>query len=150
VAPGTGIGAGQALDGCVLSGTNTIIATSTGSSVTVPRYGVTYYHPPNHWVKLEWTYSWFATVASDTLQLRLVEAGGTIIQLEHAQAAGGVGTYTTNTVLALPSLGGAKRSWTMQLQRLSGTGTSRIEDQPNRRGSLVAYDLGDQAFIRTV
>lgn len=148
-APGTAVGV-QLLDACVLSGANTVMASSTGSVVAVPRYGVTYYHPVGHWVELRWLYNWFSTVTNDVMIMQLLEAGGTALQTIETQPGGGVGSTSEYGLLVPPSLGGAKRSWTMTVQRFAGTGTSRIEDAPARRGKLVAYDLGDQANIKVV
>jgi hypothetical protein len=148
-APGTGT-AGTLLDGCVLSGGGAVMASSTGSVVTVPRYGVTYYHPPGHWVELRWLYNWFSTSTNDVLIVQLLEAGGTALQTIETQGGGGVGSTSEYGLMTPPTLGGAKRSWTMTVQRFAGAGTSRIEDPAVRRGKLLAFDAGDQAIIRTV
>lgn len=147
--PGTGIGS-TLLDGVALSGSGVTVASSTGALVPVPRYAVTYFHPAGHWVELRWCYSWFSTVTNDVLIVRLVELGGTAVQIEETQPGGGVGNFASRSILVPPSLGGARRSWTMTLQRFSGSGTSRIDDAAARRGSLLAVDAGDQAIIRTV
>ena len=147
--PGTGIGS-TLLDGMALSGSGATMASSTGALVPVPRYGVTYFHPAGHWVELRWNYSWFSTVANDVLIMRLVELGGTAVQIEETQPGGGVGNYASRAILVPPSLGGARRTWSMTLQRFSGSGTSRVDDAAARRGSLLAVDAGDQAIIRTV
>jgi hypothetical protein len=149
-APGTGIGA-QLLDGCVLSGGGAVMASSTGSVVAVPRYGVTFYHPIGHWVELRWLYNWFSTATNDVLIVQLVEAySGTTLQIVETQGGGGVGSAAEYGLLTPPTLGGAKRSWSMTVQRFAGAGTSRIEDPAARRGKLLAYDAGDQVMIRTV
>lgn len=149
--PGTGIGA-ILLDGMVLSGANVDLAISTGALVTVPRYGVSFYHPPGHWVMLLWTYNWYSSVANDVMTFKLVEAGGTAVAtIENTQAGvGAIGNGSTLAVMTPPTLGGVSRSYTMTLQRFSGTGTTRAYDPSVRRGSLLAYDLGDQSIIRTV
>lgn len=148
--PGIGVGS-TVLDGMALSGANVDLATSTGAQVTVPRYGLSFYHPPNHWVLLMLTYNWYSTVANDVMTTRVIEAGGTTIGIDNTQGgAGGIGNVSTLAVMAKPSLGGAKRTWSLTVQRFSGTGTVRIYDPSNRFGSWIAYDLGDQAMIRTV
>lgn len=152
VTPGTGIGM-TLLDGCVLSLTNTDMATSTGAEVTVPRYGVTFYHPTGHWVMIMMTYSWYSSVASDVLTVRLKESisGNTVASIDHIQAGvGNIGQFSTFALMMPPTLGGAKRSYFLTVQRFSGTGTVRIFDPNTRRGSMLAYDAGDQAIIRTV
>lgn len=147
--PGLGLGS-TILDGVALSGTNTDIAVSTGSVVTVPRYAVSFFHPANHWVVLRLGYSWYSSVAGDVMQVKLNEPGGTSMLVETTQVTGGIGNYSTFDIPLPPTLGDAARSWTMTLQRVVGTGTTRVFDPPNRRGSLIAYDLGDQSMIRTV
>jgi hypothetical protein len=148
--PGTGV-TGAILDGMVLSGSGAVMVTSTGALVTVPRYGVTYYHPVNHWVKLEWSYSWFSTSANDALQVRLTETlGAFTAQVEETQGGGAVGNFSTKSIFIPPTLGGTVRAFGMQLQRVSGAGTSRIEDVAARRGGILVYDLGDASIIRTV
>lgn len=147
--PGTGIGS-TILDGMVLSGANVDLATSTGAQVTVPRYGLSFYHPPNHWVLLLLTYNWYSSVGNDVMTTRVKEAGGTSIGVDNTQVVGGIGNTTTLGVMAAPSLGGAARTWSLSVQRVSGSGTVRIYDPGGRFGSWIAYDLGDQAIIRTV
>jgi hypothetical protein len=147
--PGTGLGS-TILDGCVLTASNTDLATSTGSQVAVPRLGLTYYHPPSHWVLLMLNYSWYSSVANDVMTTRVVEAGGTAYSFDNTQQVAGVGNFSTVAVLADQSLGGLKRSWLLTIQRVSGSGTVRMYDPGTRKGSWVAYDLGAASIIRTV
>lgn len=149
-APGTGLGM-TLLDGMVLTQSGSILATSTGSPVTVPRYGVTVFHPANHWLKIEASYTFFSTVNADVVQVRLVEtiSGTTLAQIEHEQLPNS-SWYVTVSFVAPPTLGGAKRTYGLQVNRLVGTGNCRLEDHANRRGSMFAWDLGDTAMIRTV
>lgn len=148
--PGSGLGA-TLVDGMALSGGGGVMATSVGAVVTVPRYSVTYFHPPGHWVELQWRYSWFSTVAGDVLQVQLLESlAAYAVQIEHVQPSGGVGNWASQAVLIPPALGDSARTFTMRLQRLAGTGTSRIDDAGARRGALLVFDVGDKSIIRTV
>ena len=147
--PGLGLGL-TILDGCVLSGTGNDMALSTGSLVAVPRYGVSFFHPPTHWVMLLFSFSWYSTVAGDVVQVRLVEAGGTAYSVDNQQVVGGIGNFATMAFMVDPTLGAAARSWSATVQRIGGSGTSRVYDPTARRGSLVAYDLGASSIIRTV
>lgn len=152
ITPGTGLGM-TLLDGCVLSLTNTDMATSTGAEVTVPRYGLTYYHPTSHWVVILMTYSWYSSVANDVLTVRLKESisNTTVASTDHIQpGVGGIGQFSTLALMTPPTFGGGKRSYYLTVQRFSGTGTVRVFDPSTRRGSMLAYDVGDQSIIRTV
>lgn len=149
--PGTGLGM-TLLDGCALSGTNADMATSVGAEVAVPRYGVSFYHPTNHWAMILMTYSWYSSVAADVLTVRVKEAAaGTQASMDNIQpGVGGIGQFSTFALLLPPSLGGVKRSYSLTVQRISGTGTVRVFDPNTRRGSMLAYDVGDASMIRTV
>lgn len=149
--PGTGLGM-TLLDGCVLSGTNTDMATSVGAEVAVPRYGVSYNHPTNHWVMILMTYSWYSNVANDVLTVRVKEAlAGTQASMDHIQpGVGNIGQFSTFALLVPPTLGGVKRTFALSVQRFSGTGTVRVFDPNTRRGSMFVYDVGDAGTIRTV
>lgn len=149
--PGTGLGM-TLLDGCVTSGTNADMATSTGAEVAVPRYSISFYHPANHWAMILMTYSWYSNVANDVLTVRVKEAlAGTQASMDHIQpGVGNIGQFSTFALLTPPTLGGAKRTYTLSVQRFSGTGTVRVFDPNTRRGSMFAYDTGDAGTIRTV
>lgn len=142
------------LDGMVLSGANVdLVATTSGSPQTVPRYGVSFYHPSGHWVGLLLTINWYGTAANDGMTVRVLEApGGTVVaSIDLLQGGtGGIGLCSTFLVACPPSLGGTKRTYTLTLHRFAGTGTVRLYDPSSRKGSLMAYDLGDQSIIRTV
>lgn len=148
--PGTGLGFTM-LDGMVLTQAGGAMATSTGSLVTVPRYGLTFFHPPGHWVLLLVSYTWFCTVGNDILQVSVYESlsGTTFWRAEHVQVTG-ASRFETYAVMAPPTFGGQQRSYGLKIQRVSGSGTNQIEDHTNRRGGFFAYDLGDQTIIRTV
>lgn len=148
--PGTGLGF-TLLDGMVLTQAGGAMATSTGSLVTVPRYGVTFFHPPNHWVLVMLSYTWFATVGGDVLQVSMYEtlSGTAFWKGDHVQVTG-ASRFESYAVMVPPAFGGQKRTYGLKIQRLGGTGTSQIEDHALRRGSMLAYDLGDNGTIRTV
>lgn len=148
--PGAALGQ-TLLDGCALKMSGTVLATSTGASATVPRYGVTYYHPPSHWVLIQAAYTWYCTVATDIAQVRVREtvSNTQLLQVEHPQQ-GTTSAFATQWALVPPTLGGQARSIGLEVQRFSGTGTSQIEDHATRRGLMLAYDLGSTAIIRTV
>jgi hypothetical protein len=147
--PGTAL-ATPLLDGMVLTQSGSILATSatTGSFVDVPRYGVSFYHPDNHWVRIDTTYTYFSTVNSDVIQVRVKElkSNTTIGTVEHLQLQGS-SWYVTTSWVCPPSLGGATRSYGLQVCRQFGTGNCRLEDHATRRGSMIAYDLGEDADV---
>lgn len=150
--PGTGIGS-TLLDGMALTKSGAVLATSatTGLAVPVPRYGVTFYHPLNHWVRIDVTYTYFSTVNGDVVQVQLVELATGIVtdQVEYPQNSG-ASWYVTNTFLVPPSFGGFRRSYGLRVVRAGGSGSCRLEDHATRRGLMLAYDAGDGAIIRTV
>ena len=51
---------------------------------------------------------------------------------------------------ATPAMGGRKVDLYLQIQRLSGTGTSRLDDSLFRRGYMIALDMADSSVIATV
>lgn len=148
--PGTGLGY-TLLDAMVLTKSGSVLATSTGTAVTVPRYGVTLFHPPGHWLEIRPTYTWFSTTNGDVMQVQLWESlsNAQVEAEEHIQPVG-ASQFTTTTFVVPPSLGGGRRSYFLKIQRVSGAGNCRLEDHALRRGSMLAFDLGDQAIIRTV
>jgi hypothetical protein len=150
LSPGTGLGFTM-LDGMVLTQAGGAIGASTGSVVTVPRYGLSFYHPPSHWVALLISYTWFCTVATDQLQVSVYEtvSGTTFWQAEHPQVPG-ASRFETYVIMAPQTFGGVARGYGLKVQRTSGSGTSQIEDHASRRGSFFAYDLGATSIIRTV
>ena len=151
--PGSGVGATM-LGGVTLSGTNTTMASSTGSFVTVPRYRCTYHHPAGHKVLILGGYTWYCTVANDVIEVTLTDSvsGTQGASLTHLQAGNNFfSTFETFGALLRPeAFGGRKVDLYMQLRRISGTGTSRIDDSSIRPGYLVAVDLGDSSVIATV
>ena len=148
--PGTAIGA-QVLDGAMLTQSGSTLASSTGSVAVVPRYGLSVFHPAGHWLEIKATYSWASTVSGDVLQIQLYEgvSGTQIAAHEHVQV-GSASVFTTVSFVVPPNYGGTQRTFGLRVQRISGSGVCRVDDNSTRRGSLLAYDLGDQSIIRTV
>jgi hypothetical protein len=151
-APGTGLG-GTLLDGMVLTMSGAILATSatTGLAVTVPRSGVSVFHPTNHWIKIEVTYTYFSTVNGDIVETRLIETTSNteVARVQYNQLAGS-SWFVTTTFVVPPTFGGRKRTYGLQVVRGAGSGNCRLEDHSTRRGSMFAWDLGDTSMIRTV
>lgn len=151
--PGSGVGT-TLLGGTVLSGTNTTIATSTGALTAVPRYRCTYFHPPNHQVLILCGVTWYCSVAADTLEISLWDAPtGTLamgVPLNQASNATFSHFETFGAMLNPATFGGRRIDLYMNLQRVGGTGTSRVDDAATRRGYMVALDMGDGSVIATV
>lgn len=139
------------LGGMGLGGGGTTLASSTGAVVAVPKYAAIYYHPPGHWVGLWATYTWYCNTLNDTLQMALKDSvTGQQWSAEHIQAGNVLfSNFATELFAVPPTLSGRRASYTMTVQRISGTGTVRIDDGGTRRGSLLAVDLGDGSFIPT-
>ena len=149
---GSGVGL-TVLGGKVLSGGGATMASSTGSVVVVPRYGVSYHHPPGHWVLLLCGISWYSSVTNDWMSVALVntQSGAAVGSVELVQAGSNAfGHFETWSGMVPPAYGGVRRDIHMTLQRISGTGASRIDDVAARRGYLVAVDLGDQSVVTVV
>lgn len=160
VGPGTardnvtpGSAAGTTLIGAtVLTGTSTTLASSTGSAVVVPRMTMAYYHPPGHYVLIMAGFSWFNNIANDWLTATFSNAnnGVTLADIQLIQAASAAaGHWETLPFIVGPSQGGKPVSLKMTIQRLSGTGTVRVDDSGPRVNYLIALDLGDQSVIPT-
>lgn len=151
--PGSAAGT-TLLDGMALAGAGVSIATSTGAVVVVPKYGVTFYHPPNHWVLLLIGVSWYSSVVNDwlTLSIRNSVTAARVFYTDKIQAgSNSFAQWETIGAMLPPSLGGKGASYYMDLQRVAGSGTSRVDDNlPERRGYMLALDMGDGAVIRTV
>ena len=152
VTPGSGLGT-TLLGGVVLSGSGVSPASSTGSVVTVPRYALNYYHPPNHWVMLWVGYSWFNNTVNDVLFVTFKNSvtGSTIGSDELIQAGGAAfGHFASAGYMVPPTEGGKEVKITMSIQRGAGSGTVRIDDPGVRRGYLIALDMGHTSVIPTV
>ncbi len=150
--PGSGLGT-TLLGGTVLSGTNTTIASSTGALVPVPRYRCTYHHPTGHHVLVMVGVTWYCSVAGDTMEVSVwnamngVQVGSIVFQQSDNNF---FSRFETSGQMILPAQGGRKVDLYLQVQRLSGTGTSRVDDAVIRRGYMVALDMGDGSVIATV
>lgn len=148
--PGSAAGP-SLLDGILTVGTSTL-ASSTGSSVTVPKYSLTYYHPPNHQVLVLAFFGWSGTVANDWILVDLVETttGLGVTEWTEQNPSATFGRDATISGVAKQSLGGAKRTIAMTMSRLSGTGTMSIAQNDARPGYMIALDMGDATVFRTV
>jgi hypothetical protein len=150
--PGTGVGA-TILGGTALSGTNTIMATSTGALVPVPRYRCTYHHPLGHHVMIMIGLTWYASVAGDTLEVSVWDAvsalqvGSMVFQQSDNNF---FSRFEASAQLIQPTYGGKRVDLYLQVQRLNGTGTSRVDDAAIRRGYMIAVDMADTSVIATV
>lgn len=149
-----GIAAGTTmLGGTALTASGVIMASSTGSLVPVPRYRCTYFHPPGHFVLVMIGLSWYCSVAGDTMEVSLwdaavaVQAGSMVFQQSDNNF---FSRFEASGQMLPPSFGGRKVDLYLQVQRLNGTGTSRVDDAAIRRGYMVALDMGDQSVIATV
>lgn len=141
------------LKGCVLNGTGGTIATSTGAVVVVPRYSVTYHHPADHWVMLTLAINWYCNTTNDWMRIS-VKNGATGVAVgafELVQSGNNFfGNRATQSFMVPPDQGGAGRSYYVDIQRVNGTGTVRIDDPIDRLGFLMAYDLGGLSLISKV
>lgn len=151
--PGSAAGT-TLLGGTVLSGSGATMATSTGSLVVVPRYRCTYFHPPGHQVLILCGVSWYSTSLNDAMWITLWDAqtGGQVSIMDLIQSGTvSFGRFETfGAMLAPGSAGGRKVDLYMALQRSGGAGTSRVDDVFDRRGFMVALDMGDSSVIATV
>lgn len=148
---GTAVGP-SVLDAMALSGGGGTIATSSGSTVVVPRYGVTFFHPQNHWVLLLVGVSWYSSVANDMVKLQVLNTTtGAVVGETELIMAGTVffGRFEVFAAMVPPTQGGALASYYMTILRESGTGASRVDDVNARRGFMVALDMGDTSVVRT-
>jgi hypothetical protein len=149
-----GIAAGTTmLGGTVLTATGTIMASSTGSLVVVPRYRCTYFHPPGHFVLILIGLTWYCSVAGDTMEVGVWDAAsalqaGSMVFQQSDNAS--FSRFEASGQMVPPSFGGRKVDLYLQVQRIGGTGTSRVDDAGNRRGYMIALDMGDQSVIATV
>jgi hypothetical protein len=149
---GTGLGV-TLLNGVVLSGGGSTIASSTGAVVTVPRYNLNYHHPVGHWVMLWTGYSWYNNAVNDVMFVvfKNTVTGNSIGTDELIQAGGATfGHWASAGYMIGPAEGGKEVKISMTIQRGAGAGTVRIDDAAARRGYLLAIDMGDQSTIATV
>jgi hypothetical protein len=151
--PGSGVGT-TLLGGTVLSGANIAgIASSTGALVPVPRYRCTYHHPAGHFVMIMIGFTWYSSVAGDTMEVNVWDAVtgaqvGSMVLQQSDNAS--FSRFEASGQIITPALGGRKVDLFLQIQRLSGTGTSRLDDSSIRRGYMLALDMADSSVIATV
>lgn len=150
--PGSAAGT-TLLAGMALSGTGATMASSTGAVVVVPRYGVTFYHPPNHWVMLMVGFTWYSSTVNDWLSVTIANASFGSVAVggsDFIQAGNNFFAHFESMAIVIPpSFGAAGSSYFMQLRRENGAGTSRIDDVAARRGYMLALDMGDGSVIAT-
>lgn len=145
--PGSGVGP-SVLAAMHTTGSTTL-ASSSGGSVAVPKYTLTYYHPPGHSVLILAFFTWISTVAADWILVDLTETttGSAVGEFVQPQVNAGFGRADLMTGLAAETLGGGKRTVSMTMARLTGTGTSSINQTNSRPGYMIALDLGDKSVI---
>lgn len=145
--PGTGIGP-SVLAAMRTSGSATL-ASSTGSALPVPRYTLTYYHPPGHSVLILAFFCWASTVAADWIIVDFTESisGTAVGEWDEPVVSASFGRTATVSALVPETLAGAKRTVVMSMNRLTGTGTTTISANAARPGYMIALDLGDQSVI---
>lgn len=152
VVRGSGVGA-TFLGGTVSTPTNATIATSTGALVPVPRYRCTYHHPVGHYVMIKIGLTWYCSVAGDTMEISVWDAvtGGQVGSMVFQQSDNNFfSRFESGAQIVGPAFGGRKVDLFLQLQRLNGTGTSRVDDSGIRRAYMLALDVGDSSVIATV
>jgi hypothetical protein len=149
--PGTGVGM-TILDAMVSSGGGGTLASSTGSLVTTPKFDVTFFHPPGHVVLVFAGFNWYGNTTGDWIMAQLWETttNTQVGQFVDIQSSSSFGRADWIFGAALDSFGGAERTYVLKFQRLSGTGTVRMDDSTTNRPFMVAYDLGDTSVIRVV
>lgn len=127
------------------------LASSTGSTVAVPRYSLTFYHPANHAVLILAGFVWLSTVSADWIIADLKEnvSGSAVGEFVQPIVSNSFGRFDTMSGLARPSLGGTTRTYSMTMARLAGTGTTTIQTSSSRCGYMIALDLGDASLIPT-
>jgi len=145
-----GSAAGPTVLDAFYTGGSSTLASSTGATVTVPKFSLTFYHPKNHVVALMWHFGWQSTVTTDWILINMVEtvSGLTVGFLDEPI----VSTFNRGTDglgLLGTQFGGAKRNVVMTMSRLAGTGTTSVtEGTPP--GYMIALDVGDGSVFRKV
>lgn len=147
LAPGSGVGP-SVLAGMRTLGTSTL-ASSTGSAVPVPKYTLTYYHPPGHSVLIMVYFTWICTASADWIIADLTETttATPVGEFVEPQVTGNFGRADLWTGLVKETLGGTKRTVSMTMSRLTGTGTVSVNQNESRPGYMLALDLGDKSVI---
>jgi hypothetical protein len=147
-APGSSAGP-SVLDAMRTVGTGAMVS-STGSASVVPKYTLTYYHPPNHQVLILAYFSWGGTVSGDWIIIDFTETttGSAVGEFTEPLTNASFGRASTVSCVARESLGGAKRSVSMTMNRLTGTGTMTVSQFDVRPGYMIALDMGDASVFR--
>lgn len=145
--PGSGVGP-SVLAAMHTSGTSTLVS-STGSALPVPKYTLTYYHPPGHSVLILAFFGWISTANADWIIVDFTEtiSGTAVGEWDEPAVSSSFGRTATVSALVRETLGGAKRTVSMTMNRLTGTGTTSITQNDSRPGYMIALDLGDQSVI---
>lgn len=146
--PGTVFGLGV-LGGMHTTGSDTTLASSSGSEVTVPGYSVTVHHPTDHSLLLVAGFSWYSSQNADWIAVRLREqsTAAEVGLWTEPQVSNAFGRVAMISTLVPMSYGGQARSYYMTVQRLTGTGATRIDRVGVRPGFLFAIDLGDKSMV---
>lgn len=146
-APGSGMGP-TVLAAMHTTGSTTL-ASSTGLTVPVPKYTLTYYHPPGHSVLFLVFFTWISTVSADWIIADLTETttASAVGEFLQPQVNASFGRADLWSGLASEALGGAKRTVSMTMARLTGTGTTSVNQTNARPGYMIALDLGDKSVI---
>lgn len=146
-ASGSGVGP-SILAAMRTSGTSALVS-STGASVFVPKYTLTYFHPVGHEVLIMAFFSWISTNAADWIIADLTEviSNTPIGELTEAQINSGFGRTHTVYGLARDTLGGKKCQVNLTMARLTGAGTTTVSQFDTRPGYMIALDLGDKSVI---
>lgn len=148
---GTGVGM-TILDAMISNGGGGTLASSTGSLVTVPKYSLTFFHPPGHQVLVLAGFNWYGNTTNDWIMAQLWEtiSNNQVGQFVDIQSSSSFGRADWIYGCVLNSLGGQQRNYVLKFQRLSGSGTVRMDDSTTNRPFMIAYDLGDSSVIRIV
>lgn len=149
-APGSAAGP-SVLDAIRTTGTSNL-AVSSGGTVAVPKYTLTYYHPPNHQVLILMFFTWFGSVVGDWLLFDITEttSGTAVGEFTEPAVAAAVGRGSTISALVKESLGGTRRSISCTMSRFIGTGAITITQNDSRPGYMIALDMGDASVFRAV
>lgn len=145
--PGTGVGP-SVLAAMRTSGSATLLST-TGTAAPVPRYTLTYYHPPGHTVLVLVGFAWISTASADWLIADLTETvtGTAVGEITEPLVSSSFGRFASMASVAVDSLGGGRRTMTLTANRLTGTGTLSISANAARPGYMIVLDLGDKSVI---
>jgi hypothetical protein len=128
-------------------GTSALV--STIASVAVPKYTLSYYHPPGHNVLILAFFTWISNNSTDWVIADLTETttGAAVGEFVQPQVNASFGRADLMTGIVKDTLGGAKRIVSMTFGRLTGAGTSSLNQNDARPGYMIALDLGDKSVI---